>query len=193
MSAFPSPLWPCISGHCERASSSAQSLSFDLAGRRNTKIRRRRLGSRAPAGRDRHRAERREILERFPHGEAELTLAERGGENLAAALRGEIDPVQILFPDGSFEIADKLYRESPSAKVFNGLARESIKTALARLPKDRTLRVLEIGAGTGGTSSYVLPEFPPERTEYISPTCRRSFSPKRRSVSSHIRLSAIGL
>ena len=110
--------------------------------------------------------ERHEILKRFPYSEAELTLAERGGENLAAALRGEIDPVQILFPDGSFEIADKLYRESPSAKVFNGLARESVKAALARLPKDRTIRVLEIGAGTGGTSSYVLPEFPPERTEY---------------------------
>ena len=74
--------------------------------------------------------------------------------------------MQILFPDGSFEIADKLYRESPSAKVFNGLARESVKAALARLPEDQTLRVLEIGAGTGGASSYVLPEFPPERTEY---------------------------
>ena len=121
--------------------------------------------ARLPAATDIER-ERREILKRFPHAEAELTLAERGGENLAAALRGEIDPVQILFPDGSFEIADKLYRESPSAKVFNGLAQESIKTALARLPKDRTLRVLEIGAGTGGTSSYVLPEFPSERTEY---------------------------
>ena len=110
--------------------------------------------------------ERREVLERCPHRAAELALAERGGENLAAALRGEIDPVQILFPNGSFAIADKLYRESPSAKVFNGLARESIKAALARLGEDRTLRVLEIGAGTGGTSSYVLPEFPRERTEY---------------------------
>ena len=110
--------------------------------------------------------ERREILKRFPYSAAELALAARGGENLAAALRGEIDPVQILFPDGSFEIADKLYRESPSAKVFNGLARESVKAALARLPEDQTLPVLEIGAGTGGASSYVLPEFPPERTEY---------------------------
>ena len=26
---------------------------------------------------------------------------------------------------------------------------------------------MEIGAGTGGTSSYVLPEFPPDRTEYL--------------------------
>ena len=106
------------------------------------------------------------ILKQFPQAEAELTLVKRGGENLAAALRGEIDPVDILFPNGSFEIADKLYRESPAAKVFNGLARESVKAALAHLPKDRTIRVLEIGAGTGGTSSYVLPEFPPDRTEY---------------------------
>ena len=121
--------------------------------------------ARLPAATDIER-ERSEILKRCPHSTAELALAERGGENLAAALSGEIDPVQILFPDGSFEIADKLYRESPSAKVFNGLARESVKAALARLPEDQTLRVLEIGAGTGGTSSYVLPEFSPDRTEY---------------------------
>ncbi len=120
---------------------------------------------RLPDATDIERA-RREVLERCPHRAAELALAERGGENLAAALRGEIDPVQILFPNGSFAIADKLYRESPSAKVFNGLARESIKAALAHLGEDRTLRVLEIGAGTGGTSSYVIPEFPRERTEY---------------------------
>jgi acyl transferase domain-containing protein/NADPH:quinone reductase-like Zn-dependent oxidoreductase/NAD(P)-dependent dehydrogenase (short-subunit alcohol dehydrogenase family)/SAM-dependent methyltransferase len=111
--------------------------------------------------------ERRELLVRFPGGEAELTLVKRGGENLASALCGGIDPAQLLFPDGSFDMADKLYRESLPAKVFNTLMRESVAAALARLPADRAIRVLEIGAGTGGTSAFVLANFPPECTEYI--------------------------
>ncbi len=97
---------------------------------------------------------------------AELTLLRRGGENLAEVLRGRFDPLQVLFPGGSFDIAERLYRESAAAKVYNGLARRTIAQITASLPADRTLRVLEIGAGTGGTTSFILPEFPPERTAY---------------------------
>src|SRR5690606_8618345 len=35
------------------------------------------------------------------------------------------------------------------------------------LPADRPLRILEIGAGTGGTTAYLLPHLPPTRTEYV--------------------------
>ncbi|MCK6562451.1 SDR family NAD(P)-dependent oxidoreductase [candidate division KSB1 bacterium] len=102
----------------------------------------------------------------FTTEHAELTLLRRGGENLAEVLRGRFDPLQVLFPGGSFDIAEKLYRESAAAKVYNGLARRTIAQITTGLPVDRTLRVLEVGAGTGGTTSFILPEFPPERTAY---------------------------
>ncbi len=38
---------------------------------------------------------------------------------------------------------------------------------LARLPHDRTLRVLEIGGGTGALTSHLLPGLPNGRTEYV--------------------------
>ena len=51
-------------------------------------------------------------------------------------------------------------------QVFNGLLRESVRQSLAQLPPGRRLRMLEIGAGTGGATAAVLPVLPAGRTEY---------------------------
>ena len=50
---------------------------------------------------------------------------------------------------------------------MNRLIREAVQAALARLPAGRGVRILEIGAGTGGTTAAILPALPPHRTEYV--------------------------
>ena len=50
---------------------------------------------------------------------------------------------------------------------FNQLVQRSVQQALIELPAGRTLRVLEVGAGTGGTTGYVLPILPADRTRYV--------------------------
>jgi acyl transferase domain-containing protein/NADPH:quinone reductase-like Zn-dependent oxidoreductase/SAM-dependent methyltransferase len=102
-----------------------------------------------------------------PAHTAELTLLKRGGQCLAEALRGRCDPLSVLFPGGSFAIAEKLYEESAPAKVYNGLARKTISAIRESIPEDQGIRVLEIGAGTGGTTSFIIDEFPAERTNYL--------------------------
>jgi len=104
---------------------------------------------------------------KFAAHTAEYHLLQRGGQNLAAVLQGKFDPLQVLFPGGSFANAEKLYDESLGAKVYNGLVRKVVQTIAARLPKARKLRVLEVGAGTGGTTSFILQDFPIDRTEYV--------------------------
>jgi len=99
-------------------------------------------------------------------GSAELELLARAGRSLADVLRGQFDPLQVLFPDGSFAIAERLYEGSPAARVFQTLAQEALVAAVASLPEGRPARVLEVGAGTGGTTAFVLPKLPPERTAY---------------------------
>ncbi len=106
-----------------------------------------------------------ELLERFPNS-AELKLLARCGPQLAHALRGEVDALQLLFPGGSFDTAEQLYHVSPFARIYNALVAEAIATALAQLPAGRTLRILEIGAGTGGTTASVLPRLQADRGEY---------------------------
>ncbi|MEO0488108.1 MAG: MupA/Atu3671 family FMN-dependent luciferase-like monooxygenase, partial [Cyanobacteria bacterium J06659_2] len=102
----------------------------------------------------------------YPQCSAELDLLGRCGQQLAAVLQGQADPLQLLFPEGSLSAVERLYQDSPGSRVANRLVQQTITAALAKLPEDRTVRILEIGAGTGGTTTSVLPHLPANRTEY---------------------------
>ena len=99
--------------------------------------------------------------------QAELALLGRCGPRLAEVMRGRTEPLALLFPDGSAELAENLYEVSPAARVFNSLLADAVETALTGLPAGRRLRVLELGGGTGSTSSFVFPRLPGDRTEYV--------------------------
>ena len=93
----------------------------------------------------------------------ELTLLTRCGENLAAVLRGEIDPLTLLFPDGDLSDLTQLYERSPGAQVMNTLVQRAVTAAIASA--QRPIRILEIGAGTGGTTAHLLPQL--QNVEYV--------------------------
>ena len=97
------------------------------------------------------------------HLQPELTLLTRCGENLVAVLRGEIDPLTLLFPHGDLSDLTRLYESSIGAQVMNSLVQRVVTAATARSP--RPLRILEIGAGTGGTTTHLLPQLPD--SEYV--------------------------
>ena len=90
----------------------------------------------------------------------EAELVERCGARLADVLRGDADPVGLLFPGGSSEALARIYRDSPPARVVNTLVGDAVAAAIAARPADRPPRVLEIGAGTGATTLSVLPVLP---------------------------------
>jgi NADPH:quinone reductase-like Zn-dependent oxidoreductase/SAM-dependent methyltransferase/acyl carrier protein len=106
-----------------------------------------------------------ELLGRYPHVKLELTLLGRCGEQLDGVLTGKQDPLSLLFPREGVR-AEDFYRDSRGATVLNRLVQLSIREALAALLPGRHLRVLEIGAGTGGTTGSVLPVLPAGQTEY---------------------------
>lgn len=97
---------------------------------------------------------------------AQFELVVRCGEQLSKALTGAADPLALLFPNGSLSLAARLYSESPEAKVYNTLVREAVTKALSKLPEGRKARILELGAGTGGATSFVLPGLPSDKTDY---------------------------
>ncbi|MEM7125069.1 MAG: SDR family NAD(P)-dependent oxidoreductase [Chloroflexota bacterium] len=96
----------------------------------------------------------------------ELTLLERCGEKLSEVLRGAQDPLELLFPGGDTSVANRLYTESPSAQIMNTLMQKAVQKALGYLPPERGMTILEIGAGTGGTTAGLLPHLPGEKTQY---------------------------
>ena len=107
------------------------------------------------------------LLARHPSSRARISLAANCGPHLAGILRGMVDPLQLLFPGGSTELAEGLYRDSPEAKAFNQLVRETVAVVVSAMPTSGRLRVLEVGGGTGGTTSWVAPSLPADRTHYL--------------------------
>jgi malonyl CoA-acyl carrier protein transacylase/SAM-dependent methyltransferase len=95
-----------------------------------------------------------------------MEYVERCGTRLAAILAGTESPLETLFPGGSLDTAEYLYQRWPVARYMNGLARAAVESWVHAQSAGLPLRVIEIGAGTGGTTSAVLPALPAERTIY---------------------------
>ena len=108
-----------------------------------------------------------DFLKTFPEFEADWRLAQRCGTHLAGVLRGSDDPLNVLFGDDAQGLAERMYERSPVAAFYNDLLKRSLERLLANWPGDRPIRVLELGAGTGGTTAHVLPLFTAHRAEYV--------------------------
>ncbi|WP_228059913.1 type I polyketide synthase, partial [Plectonema radiosum] len=108
----------------------------------------------------------RRLLEKYPFGGSELSLLHRCASSLASVLRGDVDGVQLLFPEGDLSAATELYQDSLGARLMNGLVQQVVCTSIVDKPDDKVLRILEIGAGTGGTTTYLLPHLNNSGIEY---------------------------
>jgi acyl transferase domain-containing protein/NADPH:quinone reductase-like Zn-dependent oxidoreductase/SAM-dependent methyltransferase/acyl carrier protein len=122
------------------------------------------------------------LLKEYPACSAELTLTGRCGRQFAKAMRGEIEPLELLFPNGSSSDIAKLYKDSPYFSFYNQLMQQAVLEAASRLPAGRRLRILEIGAGTGSATSYVLSKLSPEQTEYVFTDVSTLFLSKARET-----------
>lgn len=87
----------------------------------------------------------------------EQQLLVRCGGHLAEILQARADPLRILFPNGDMSLLSALYEKSSGAVAIHGVLCRAVQELLAAAADGAVLRVLEIGAGTGATSAYLLP------------------------------------
>ncbi len=102
---------------------------------------------------------------RYWHGTNEIGLFRRCAGAFADALIGQADPLTLLFGSGEPTAGD-LYLKSPAGRMANQMLGDAVAVLLDKLPEDRRLRVLEVGAGTGAGTAAVLPELPAGRYDY---------------------------
>ena len=107
------------------------------------------------------------LLGQYPQAQIETTLLIQCAAQLKAVLQESIDPLSILFPNGDLKVLNPVYKDSLGANIVNNIAQQAITTALAAWPQDQVVKILEIGAGTGGTTTYVLPQLKMSQVEYL--------------------------
>ncbi|HEY0834876.1 MAG TPA: SDR family NAD(P)-dependent oxidoreductase, partial [Azospirillum sp.] len=97
---------------------------------------------------------------------AAIELVEACLRGLPDVLAGRVRATDIIFPDSSMRRVEGVYRDNAVADHFNGLLAAALAAAVEeRLRHDAgaRLRILEVGAGTGGTTALVLPRLAPYR------------------------------
>ncbi|GGL51487.1 non-ribosomal peptide synthetase [Planomonospora parontospora] len=86
-------------------------------------------------------------------------------DHLPELVRDEMDPLPLLFPEGRLEISEAAYRENIISRYVNHAAVEMLRRIAAR--HEGRLRVLEVGAGVGGTSAQTIPALAEFDVDYL--------------------------
>ena len=91
---------------------------------------------------------------------------ERCGNLLTEILVGKQDPLETLFPGGSSQTAESLYGDWVVSRQVSGVAASIVSSIVSANMGSAPIRILEIGAGTGGTTGTVIRALPPRPVEY---------------------------
>ncbi|MBW5467433.1 SDR family NAD(P)-dependent oxidoreductase [Brevibacillus formosus] len=101
---------------------------------------------------------------------AQIVLVETTLKSLPAVLTGKSAATDVLFPNSSMELVEGIYKSNPVADYFNDVVAEAALHVVRQLVKENPqtqIRILEIGAGTGGTSAGVLAKLALYKTHIV--------------------------
>ncbi|UNL93008.1 polyketide synthase [Paenibacillus polymyxa] len=108
-----------------------------------------------------------------PDLSAWVVLVESTLRKLPEILTGNIPATDIVFPQSSMKLVEGIYKNSPAADYFNEVLGDIVVSYLnERLKHDPSgsIRIIEIGAGTGGTSAMLFRKLRPYQ-EHIREYC----------------------
>ncbi|OEV05742.1 non-ribosomal peptide synthetase [Streptomyces oceani] len=100
--------------------------------------------------------------------------------HLPQLLAGELDPLTLLFPEGEMDTAQAAYRDNLVSRYLNGTVATIMREIAAEQEQERPLRVLEVGAGVGGTSHDVISALDGYQVDYLFSDLSQFFLNKAR-------------
>ena len=96
-----------------------------------------------------------ELINKYNDMQPHFNLLEICISNYGVMLNGTRDASQIMFPLFSIDIVKKIFAENILVDYFNEVIANIIHSNIDKKGKNK-VRILEIGAGSGGTSRFVL-------------------------------------
>ena len=97
-----------------------------------------------------------QMLISFPQHSSELKLLHSTGSKLAKVLAGIMDPIHIIFrTKADRDLLEDVYTNSPMFATGTKVMGNFLQQALKRRGNGK-LRILELGAGTGGTTKHMV-------------------------------------
>ncbi|WP_280187880.1 thioester reductase domain-containing protein [Nocardia gipuzkoensis] len=99
---------------------------------------------------------RADLLARFPETAPYVALLDACLAAYPRVLRGELSATEVLFPGGDLGLVGAIYRGNAAYDFTNGLLAAMVSALAQRHSDTRPLRIVEVGAGTGGSTHAVL-------------------------------------
>ncbi|MGI6668749.1 MAG: SDR family NAD(P)-dependent oxidoreductase [Acetivibrionales bacterium] len=104
--------------------------------------------------------EKARLLENYPDIISHVNLLWICMGKYPEILRGKIQATEVMFPNSSMELVEGIYKGNVVADYYNDIVAWSLKSyieaAIPQLARDEKICILEVGAGTGGTSARVF-------------------------------------
>jgi len=114
-------------------------------------------GLRDPDAMERRQAD---LVSEFPEISPYAELLDACIRRYPEILTGQLPATDVLFPDGSLDPVEHVYRDNETADHYNRQTARIVRAYLegreTLAERDEKIRILEVGAGTGGTSRSVL-------------------------------------
>ncbi|WP_448330246.1 SDR family NAD(P)-dependent oxidoreductase [Streptomyces sp. DSM 41534] len=123
----------------------------------------------------------REALAQAPGDVHRIALTAHLTRHLEEVLRGHMSALRLLTAEPAAHLLEQYYDTAPVSRFHNRLAQALLRAQLSHWPADRALRVLEIGAGTGGMTGALLPLLPADRTRYRYTDVSPAYLPRARN------------
>lgn len=125
--------------------------------------------------------DKRRLSETFPHFQPHLELACRCFDRYPEVLSGAVPAIEVIFPDSSMKLVEPLYRGNAVSSYTNEIVARAVREYVAARVTATAgpIRIIEIGAGTAGTTRAVLAalEAFASHVRYVFTDISRAFLP----------------
>ncbi len=106
------------------------------------------------------------VEQEFQYGEGFVRYLQTCSKNLRNLFCGSVTPLELLFPQGKMDVAVDTYQNTKSSQILNHMAADAIVAAYENRKGKEVFRILEVGAGVGGTSDGVIDRIDGLNVEY---------------------------